>query len=327
MAARRSTPLLAAPPSCGSSCRVARARPRPCRLGRSATQLRRRPADEPSPRPVPAGERVRPRGNGGQSPARRDRQRHGPADLWRHRPAPGADDQHRDGLISGTPSQDHRAAVPHSVTATVNDGRGGNNSKTFKLDDHRPFCSTSDADRPYDETNDRGHRACRGARCRASPYHVFAFIGDKPVYRVNGTMLVDPRNYTDTTAPALASSWYRVTSVAAGGVESPQSPAVVANRRIQLVATTTTTNNGATIVQIAAPTPRQVNDLMLATITVAGADDHAPGRVDARARRDLGIGPAAGDLLALRHRLRALLPPSRCRRRSSREPSLRFIAA
>ena len=107
-------------------------------------------------------------------------------------------------------------------------------------------------------------------------YHVYrGSSATGPFTRVNGTMLSTPA-YTDTTAPALASSWYRVTSVAAGGVESPQSPAVVANRRIQLVATTTTTNNGATIVQIATPTPRQVNDLMLATITVAGAPTITP---------------------------------------------------
>ncbi|HEX7226030.1 MAG TPA: NPCBM/NEW2 domain-containing protein, partial [Candidatus Limnocylindria bacterium] len=178
------------------------------------------------------------------------------------------------GLISGTPSAGSASGSPYTVTATVSDGRGGTDDVTFTWSvspPAPPAAPTGLTAQPTTEDTRLAWTAVPGA----AGYHVYRATSATGTYsRVNGALLTSP-SYVDTTAAPLASSWYRVTAVGASGIESSAATAV-AHRRIQLVATTTATNNGLNVIQLTAPAGRQVNDLMLATVTIAGAQTITP---------------------------------------------------
>ena len=174
------------------------------------------------------------------------------------------------GLISGTVAAGAAAASPYSVAATVSDGRGGTNSKTFSWSisvPTPPSAPTNLVATPTTEDTRLAWTAPGGAA--PSGYNIYrAASSAGPFTKLNASPIT-ARTYTDSSAPPMATGWYRVTAVGPTGLESSPT-SVSADRRIQLVNTTTATNAGTATLQISVPSGRQANDLLLATVTVAG---------------------------------------------------------
>jgi len=178
------------------------------------------------------------------------------------------------GLISGTLAAGSSAASPYSVTATVNDGRGGSASRTFSWTVNAPappsaptgltaLATTVDTELTWNAVSG------------ASGYNVYrAAASSGPYVKLNGALLTATA-YVDSTASATTSSWYQVVAVNAIGTESAPA-SVVAHRRIQLVNTTTGANNATSSLQLSVPAGRAVDDLLLATITINGAQSITP---------------------------------------------------
>ena len=178
------------------------------------------------------------------------------------------------GLISGTIAAGAASGSPYTVTATVADGRGGSAQRTFTWTVSLPappptptgFVTTATTVDTALAWNAVGGVAGYNIYRAASSTGPYAKLNPTPI---TGT------SYTDLTAPATTSSWYRVTAVSTGGTESAPASAV-AHRRILLVGAQAGTNNVTSSLQISAPAGRQTNDFMLATITVRSSRTITP---------------------------------------------------
>ena len=82
--------------------------------------------------------------------------------------------------------------------------------------------------------------------------------------------------YTDTTAPAGATSYYRVTAIDTAGQESTGAATTSASRSLAFRASSFGQNGNATTLVIVKPAGVRAGDLLLAAITVAGTPSVTP---------------------------------------------------
>jgi hypothetical protein len=180
---------------------------------------------------------------------------------------PGVSVNAATGLISGSIAAGAAGASPYTVVASVDDGRGGTDSRTFTWTVTLPAPAPAPTGLAATPTT-VDMRLMWDAVPAASGYDVYrASAADGPYEKLNASPLTTAA-YRDTSAPR-GTSHYRVIAIVNGTPSLPASVAAV--RQIHLVGASSGASRTSSTLQLDVPPAPQVGDLMIATVTTAAA--------------------------------------------------------
>jgi glucose/arabinose dehydrogenase len=180
------------------------------------------------------------------------------------------------GLITGTVAIGAAANSPYSVSASVSDGRGGMDSRTFTwfitAPNTPPAAPTGLSAAPT--TMEIGLAWTPNVEGDLAGYHVYrAPSAGGPFQRLTTGLLAAP-TYQDPQPPS-GSLFYRITAVDAAGAES--SPATISlTRRITLAGTAVATNGSTKALGTTRPPGTTAADVLIATVSGSGTPTITP---------------------------------------------------